>query len=408
MTESRKTVAVFFGGRSPEHDVSIVTGLQVLHALDSARYDAFPVYVAPDGRWLTGEALRDRANYLPDENTLKALREVTLDLTPSGRGVLLPRKRSLFCGGRPLSFDVALPAFHGLYGEDGPFQGIFEAANVPYAGARVMASALFMDKTATKHMMRSLGIPALPWAVLHRPKQGLMMEKAALQAALDAAGVGFPCILKPCNLGSSIGVGKANDIEEAMAILPGIFKYDSAAMAEPFVPNLVEYNVAVTHAFGAPRTSAIERPKATAELLDFRQKYMSGGGGKAGGAKTGTKSPGAISQGMLSLTRELNPPLPPEAERLIRDSALRLFAAAGGAGAPRIDFLSDGRTGEIWMNEVNPCPGSFGYFLWEASDKPVLFTAFLTYLIEEAFDRHRRVQLPVDPVPADARLFKRT
>lgn len=407
MTQSRKTVAVFFGGRSPEHDVSIVTGLQVLHALDGARYDAFPVYIAPDGRWLTGDALRERANYLPDENTTSGLREVTLDLTPSGKGVLLPRKRGLFGGGKPQTFDVALPAFHGLFGEDGPMQGVFEAANVPYAGPRLMASALFMDKAATKQLMLSLGIPSLPYVLLRRPKQGLMMDRQALKSALEATNIGFPCILKPCNLGSSIGVGKANDLEEALSILPGIFKYDTVAIAEPFVPNLVEYNVAVSQASGTLTTSAIERPKATSELLDFKQKYMSGGGGKGGGAKTGTKSPGTISQGMLSLTRELNPALPAETDANIRRWAMSLFAAVGGSGAPRIDYLCNGKTGEVWMNEVNPCPGSFGYFLWEASPDPVLFTPFLTYLVEEAFDRHQRVQLPVDPVPVDARLFKR-
>src|SRR5688572_18317377 len=146
MTQPRKTVAVFFGGRSPEHDVSIVTGLQVLQALDSARYEAFPVYIAPDGKWLTGEALRERKNFLPDENTRRTLREMTLDLTPTGQGVLVPRKRGLFGGGKSITFDVALPSFHGLFGEDGPIQGVFETASVPYAGARLMASALFMDK----------------------------------------------------------------------------------------------------------------------------------------------------------------------------------------------------------------------------------------------------------------------
>lgn len=135
---------------------------------------------------------------------------------------------------------------------------------------------------------------------------------------------------------------------------------------------------------------------------------MSGGGGTKGGTKSGgTKSPGAISQGMLSLTREINPALPPETDANIRDWAMRLFSAVSGTGAPRIDFLGNAATGEIWMNEVNPIPGSLAYFLWEAAAEPVLFTPFLSALVGEALAARDARGLPPDPVPAGARLFRR-
>jgi D-alanine-D-alanine ligase len=392
-------VAVFLGGRSPEHDVSVITGLQALKAIDQERFVPFPVYVTPRGEWLVGESLSERRNYLPDSRIRGELTEVTLSLGEPGRGVLVPRRSGLFSRRPPVEFDVAVLAFHGLGGEDGQFQGLFETANLPYTGMRTMASAVLMDKAATKRLLRGLDIPLLPYAVVSRIAGGLPSEEV-LRRLLE--GIGLPCIVKPVHLGSSIGVGKADTVEEVRALLPTIFRLDNQALLEPFVPNLVEYNLAVTRAGGAVRTSAIECPKRAEELLDFRQKYMSGGDGKSG-----VKGEGGDSQGMLSLTREINPALPADLEANLRRWATAAFEAIDGTGAPRIDFYCNEATGEVWLNEVNPCPGSFGYFLWEAVDPPIRFTALLSLLIDEAMARHRDSQLPDDPVPAEARLLRR-
>ena len=395
-------IAVFLGGRSPEHDVSVVTGLQALQALDQSRFDPFVVYVTTDGDWLTGPALEDRRNYLPTAETRAKLTEVTLDIAAGTRGGrLVARKTGMFSRKPPIEFDVALLAFHGLVGEDGQFQGLFETANIPYTGMRTLASAVLMDKVATKRMLAGSGIALLKDVVIDRPETGLP-SASALEAPL--AEIGFPCIVKPVHLGSSIGVGKADNIDEVRALLATIFRLDTQALIEPFVPNLVEYNVSVGRCGGAPRCSAIERPKRVEALLDFRQKYLSGGGD---GNKSGGKNLAQPSQGMLSLTREIEPVLPGQQAPDIRRWAIAAFEAVGGTGAPRIDFLCNEATGEIWLNEVNPCPGSFGFYLWEAAPEPIGFTALLTHLIDEALARHRAVQLPADPVPPDARLLKR-
>ncbi len=168
--------------------------------------------------------------------------------------------------------------------------------------------------------------------------------------------------------------------------------------------NLVEYNVAVRNGKDEIKTSAVERPKSDRELLDFKAKYLAGGAG----SKSGSKQPGAISQGMLSLTRELNPAMPSELEGRIREWSTVCFKSVYGTGAPRIDFLCNSKTGEVWLNEVNPCPGSFGYFLWEASAEPLLFSELLSTLIDEAFAAHRLIQLPPDPTQSDSRLFPRS
>ncbi|MCC6598537.1 MAG: D-alanine--D-alanine ligase [Alphaproteobacteria bacterium] len=404
MSGSLKKVAVFFGGRSPEHDVSVVTGLQILQAIDSARYEAFPVYVTPTGEWLVGDVLRQRASYLLTPALRKQTRAVVPDIKPGRCASLLPVKTGLLARATPIEFDVAIPAFHGLYGEDGGAQGFFELAGIPYAGMRLMASTVLMDKSATKKMLHASGVPVLPCVVLRRPKQGYMIAEDVLER--EIGDMAFPCIVKPSHLGSSIGVARVKNIQELRAALPRIFEYDDAAIVEPFVENLVEYNVAVSKAFGAVRLSAIERPKATEELLDFKQKYLSGAGGKSG-SKSGSKTVGTISQGMLSLTRELNPPLAPDMAANIKKWALAMFEAVEGTGAPRIDFIGNAKTGEMWLNEVNPWPGSIGYFLWEAAAEPVLFTDLLSGLIEEALAENQGRKLPADPVPADARLFER-
>jgi D-alanine-D-alanine ligase len=398
-------IAVFLGGRSPEHDVSVVTGLQALQALDQTRFHAFVVYITPQGDWLIGPGLDDRRNYLPDTQIRARLTEVTLDIAAGGGGRLVPRKSGLFSRRPPAEFDVALLAFHGLGGEDGQMQGLFESANIPYTGMRTLASAVLMDKVATKRMLGGSFIPLLPHALIDRPETGLP-PAAALEPHI--AGIGFPCCVKPVHLGSSIGVGKAGDVEEVRALLATIFRLDTQALIEPFVPNLVEYNVSVARFGGAARCSAIERPKRVEDLLDFRQKYLAGGGSN----KSGGKNLAAPSEGMLSLTRDIDPVLPGQQAPDIRRWALAAFEAVGGTGAPRIDFLCNEATGEIWLNEINPCPGSFAFYLWEAAsdtDKsgPLGFTALLSALIDEAQACHRAIQLPDDPVPPDARLLKR-
>ncbi len=397
---TKKKVAVFLGGRSPEHDISIITGLQVLDALDTSLFDAIPVYISTTGEWFTGDALRDRGNYLPDANMRRSLTPVRLHVGTGGKACLESVATGFMKKSVKFELDVAIPAFHGVQGEDGCIQGAFEMAGLPYTGMRLMATSLFMDKVATKYVLEGSDIPLLPTLSISRPKKGLLIPLDELKSIIT--GFDFPCILKPRHLGSSIGVAKVDSLEELAEALPEVFRYDHAAIIEPFVPNLVEYNVSVASFDGETRLSAIERPKTTEELLDFATKYSSGGS-----KKLGTKSAGQPSEGMLSLTRDINPELPAELSEKIIKSAILAFERLGGTGSPRIDFLSNSVTNEVWLNEVNPLPGSFGYFLWEAATPSVLFSSLLEHLIEEAFAAKRLIQLPADPTPEAARLFAR-
>ena len=216
---AKRTIAVFFGGRSPEHDVSVVTALQVMSALDADSYEVLPVYLATNGSWWTGDILRERSTYLPSAAEFDKLTQVTLDMTASGRPGLVAQQSGLFRKAQRFEFDVALPSFHGLIGEDGQIQGTFEAAGIPYTGMRTMASAILMDKVATKRMLAGTDVDILPYREIRRPSEGLMVTPAELEGILgDFAG---PWCVKPSHLGSSIGVARAETLQELSDVLPG-------------------------------------------------------------------------------------------------------------------------------------------------------------------------------------------
>ncbi|CAK0769962.1 D-alanine--D-alanine ligase [Gammaproteobacteria bacterium] len=396
-------VAVIFGGRSPEHDVSVVTGLQVFAAIDQSRFDPFPVYISPEGTWWIGDALIRREIYLIKNYTALNLSAVTFDVNSShdGLGRLIYKNRKIIHFG-PVAreFDVAVIAMHGLAGEDGRLQALFEIANVPYTGIRSPECAILMDKAATKTALSSCGIAVLPHVVLGKPNQNSLIY--SVNDLKSRINIPLPVIVKPLHLGSSIGVAKAESYEEISASLANIFRLDAKAIIEPFVPNLVEYNIAV-HDFGRGLSlSAIECPKRTEELLDFRTKYLPNGG-----AKNGIKQAGSNSQGMLSLTRTINPIIPEHLQRKISEWSTICYMELCNAGSPRIDFLCNSETEELWLNEVNPCPGSFAYFLWEAARPGILFSNLVSQLIEQGLSLHKKAYLPGDLTPPDARLFSR-
>lgn len=381
----KKIVAVIFGGRSVEHDVSVLTGLQFLEALNPTLYIGLPIYVDPLGGWWTGSALTRRSHYPITDDHYKALTAVQLDLatTASGRPRLIARKKGFF-GDKALniSFDIMVPAIHGSNGEDGTLQGLLEFAGVAYTGCRLMGSALTMDKIAAKSWARQHSLPVLPELMLSRPKSGQYLDEDGLKEDIKTALAGFayPYCVKPCNLGSSVGVSKADDFDGLMAALIQVFRMDSEAMIEPFVPNLMEYNIAVRRDDQSKvQTSAIECPTSEGDLLDFKNKYLSG---DKGGPKLDT----APSEGMASLNRTLNPQeLSKDQEKIIRNTASILFDGMKLAGSVRIDFLCDSKSGEIWFNEVNTIPGSFAYFLWEGAEPPVGFLELTGNMIEEGF-----------------------
>lgn len=382
----KKVIAVVFGGRSVEHDVSILTGLQFIEALDPTKYDAFPVYVDALGQWWTGGLLRNRAEYPLASPSSSGLKQLHLDLAgPANQRPLFTTRQKGMLGEKTehMEFDLIVPAIHGSNGEDGTLQGLLEFAGIPFAGCRTLGAAATMNKEFAKATARQHGLSVLPELTVEKPAKGSFLDPESLASSL-AAAVGkstFPLIVKPSNLGSSVGVSKADNMDALVASLMAVFRLDKSAIVEPFVPNLVEYNIAARRTpSGNIQTSAIERPLSKTDVLDFKNKYLAGG--TPGGPKLNT----GPSEGMASLNRVLNPDeLTPEQEHQIRETASAVFATLDLAGSVRIDFLCDSKSGELWFNEANTIPGSFAYFLWEAAAEPVSFLSLTGDMIEEGF-----------------------
>lgn len=384
LTSRKKTLAVVFGGPSQEHDVSVVTASQLMDAVDIRAIDVLPVYVDFENRFLSGPLLRDVSRFKPKPPELQPISFNWSDAGPSYQ----------LQDGRSGRVDCVMPVFHGPYGEDGRIQGYFETIGIPVTGFSSINSAIAMRKDATKALVKTQGVNVLA----HVAVSGSDHTESVQRIESD---LGYPAIVKPCHLGSSIGVGVASNRVELLAAIDHVLALDTIALVEPRVDNLVEYNIALRSEDGDIRLSAIEMPKSSTDLLDFREKYLSGEDGSPGGAK-GDFLP---SQGMLSLTRDINPDLPATTLSTIRRYARDAFRILGGRGAPRIDFLSDRKTGEIWFNEINPIPGSYGFFLWEAAEDPLLFPELISHLMNEAMQTSLK-QFD-DPVPLGARLLPR-
>ncbi len=397
---ARKKIAVFFGERSFEHDISILTGLQAIKVIDQTKFEAFPVYIDLNRNWWIGEGLLNQENYPLEAKNPKDVSKVKFCMG-EGSAYLQPVANGFFSSKKPLYFDGAFLAFHGDFGETGAFQGLMESAGIPYTGCRMLAANVFMNKVTTKYICRALGIPVLPEIILNRPEDKAFFDVKDITKTVDLP---FPLCVKPLHLGSSIAVSKVTTKEELDAAVIKVFALDNQAIIEPFVENLEEYNVSVTRIFGEPSCSAIERPVKKKDILDFADKYKAGGKGK--GAK-GAKSGGASElNGLIGLSREYNPKeLTQKQRENILSWAKALFMAMDGNGEPRIDFLCNTKTGELWLGEVNPIPGSFAFYLWENAEPKVNFTKLLTAIIEEAFTEADKKSLAYGTLK-DNRIFE--
>lgn len=359
-------LGVIFGGRSVEHDVSIVTAHQVM-AIARERYDVVPIYVARDGRWFSSPALDDLDVYKRGRHE-EAGEEVVLAL--DGSGLLVPGGR--LKGPRRILLDVVIPAIHGTYGEDGTLQGLLEMAGIPYAGSGVLASAVGMNKVEMKTVFAAAGLPVVPHEVV-----AVAELDANEDAVLDRveASIGYPAFVKPSRLGSSVGIGKAPDRAALRQALDVARRYDDRILVEKAMEGCIEVNCSVLGGPGLPpRASVCEQPLSWREFLSFEDKYMRGGKGKS--------QPG----GMESQDRRIPAPIPDELTKQVQDNALAAFAAVGAAGVARIDSFVDVETGDTWVMEINTAPGSFAFYLWEASE--VSFGELVGSLVDSALKGH--------------------
>ena len=379
---SKIRAGVFFGGPSVEHEVSVITAMQAIQAMDPQRYEVIPVYTTKNGELYTGAHLAQLESYRNIPEALKQAQKVVLQ--KEGKDVVLMlAKQKRFGSSIVTTLDVALPIYHGTGGEDGVMQAHFERLGLPYTGPDVTSSAIGMDKWASKAMFKLHGVPCVE-GVKVTQSQYFTDPEAAAQTIEKA--VGYPAIIKPYNLGSSVGIHKCRDRASLLEGLEDAFLYSQAVLAERAVQNLREINCAVLGDAEEARASVCEEPLNATDILTYADKYQSGG--KTG--KTGAKSGGG-SKGMQSLARVVPADLSPEMTEKVQQLAIDAFRAIGACGCSRIDFLLDNQTGELFANEINTIPGSLAFYLWEKSG--LTFSQLMDEMIRLALKRQRQQSL---------------
>ena len=378
-----RTVAVLFGGRSLEHDVSVVSGLQIVHGLDPSPFNPVPVYIDHATRWWIGDDLWQADSFKHGGPDRSRLTEVAL--SPGfGTSTLVPVPGSsapALHHAQPVAVDVFVPVLHGTFGEDGSIQGMFDIGGCAYVGCGVLASALGMNKRVTKIMASNAGVPIVPWLSCDRAMLDRDSSWVRDLPARVGDRFGWPAIVKPCNLGSSAGVTVAADGDELVAGVLKVFEYDMEALIEPFIKNRLEVNVAVA-GLDEPVASITEMPlTAQASPLTFSEKYK----------RQGRKSIGT-SQGMAGAMRVLDPQdLPAELRARAQHYATTVFSVLGCEGISRIDFLIDADTSDLYFNEINTQPGSLAFYLWSAAPHYWTITELMARLIDRA-ERIRAVK----------------
>ncbi len=365
----KQTVAVFFGGRSAEHDVSIITGhVPIIKSLlVSGRYEVIPVYIAKDGSWYSEPEMNDFAYFQKDlEQKLSKLKP--LDISVSGGFTLI------WPGLRPkrVKIDIAFPAMHGTYGEDGSLMGVFRMANVPFVGCDLIASAVAMDKALTKQALQAEDVPVVPFVWFDRANWA-----ADKKQYLDKiAKLNYPLFVKPVHLGSSIAITKVKDAEELENAIEVALHYDEKVLVEEGVENLIEVTLPLM-GNDEVRPANIERPLNKAEFFDFHDKYL------AGGKKVG----GDASQGTYS---ELPAKIAKKQADDVLKYGIQTYKTLGCTGIARVDFLIDSKSGQVYVNEVNTLPGGLYDHNWRSVG--VSGVELVTTLVDLAQERWKENQ----------------
>jgi D-alanine-D-alanine ligase len=364
-------VGVFFGGRSVEHEISIISAIQAINALDKTKYDIVPVYITREDALYTGEDIGRIEAYRNIPELLKKSRRV---LCVPHNGVCDLVKYPFKRFGNPLcaSLDIAFPIVHGTNVEDGGLQGFLKTLSIPFVGCDVTASAVGMDKYIQKTVLKDNRIPVLDCRrvsvkTYFKDTRGILAE---IEGALP-----YPLVVKPLNLGSSIGISKAGNTGELRSALEYTFQFAHTALVEKAVSNLKEINCAVLGDGEAAEASECEEPQSSGAILSYQDKYVSGPKG-AGGTK-----------GMSGAKRKLPADISGEQRETIRDLAKKTFQVLGCHGVVRVDFLLDTAADQIWVNEINTIPGSLAFYLWEPLGVP--YRELLDRLINLAFKRER-------------------
>ena len=369
-------LGVFFGGNSVEHEVSIITAIQAIENLDREKYDVIPIYIAKDNKMYCGEQIGDIKNYKDINALIDNSTQVTL-IQKGDKVALIKSDKKMFENIVYDYIDIAFPIVHGTNVEDGTLQGFLKMFNLPYVGCDVTSSAVGMDKYIFKCLLKENGIPVI---------DGKCYTLDAFNENVDnimndvESTIAYPVIVKPVNLGSSVGIKIAKDRAELEEAVSDAFGYAKKVLIERAVTNLKEVNCSVVGDYEECEASECEEPVKTEEILSFNDKYISGGK-KMGGVKGENEK--SMNAGVLKLPAEIDS----KTRAKIQELSKKTFKVLGCTGVVRIDYIIDQDSNEVFVNEINTIPGSLSFHLWKATN--LKYKDLLDKLIDLSLKRKR-------------------
>jgi len=382
-TNTKLNVAVIFGGCSVEHEISVISGLQCIWAIDR-KYHVVPIYITKQGVWYTGDKLLAIENFKDLDKLLTQCQKILC--SQNANDFKLSKANPTIFGSKVLaSIDLVVPITHGSNGEDGVLQGLLELMNIPYVGCDVLSSAITMDKIVSKMLLRSLAIPVLDdvWFYAYEWINDQEKVLAKINNKLT-----YPLIVKPGNLGSSVGVTAVDTAAELEDAIDLAVSMSSRIIVEPKVTNLKEINCSVLGDHEMQEVSVCEEPVRSDAILSYHDKYL--GANKCKG-KLEIGDNHAVNQqtmqGMSGLKRKIPADIPEATSRVIQELARLAFVNLDCSGVVRADFLIDQDNNRIYLCELNTIPGSLAFYLWQPMNKS--FTELTNRLIELAFKKHR-------------------
>ncbi len=359
-------VGVLFGSESVEHEISIISANQAINALDTNKYEVIPLYIGKNRQLYFGELLSDIKNFKDLDNLIKQSTQVTL-VKQDNKCLVIPVKNKLFS--KPLaSIDIIVPVVHGTNCEDGTVQGLIEMLKVPYVGCNVLAAAVGQDKVFMKHILENNGVPVLPWTWFYSNEfennQKELINK--LESKLE-----YPMIVKPANLGSSVGISPAKNKKELIEAIIEAKQFDQKIVVEKMLESIVEVNCSVLGNHNSCIASCVEEIVNEKEFLSYSEKYLSG----------------SKSKGMANTSRIIPARLTDKETELVKQLAIDTFLNLDSSGVARVDLIKDLKSKKFFVNEINTIPGSLSFYLWQ--EVGVDFTQLMDRLIEIALDNYR-------------------
>ena len=363
-------VAMIFGGKSVEHEVSVISGIQAILSMDTDKYEVIPVYMTKKNEMYIGEDIGNIEAYKDINALLNRSRRVIM-INENGRVKLMPFPLKKFGKNIETEIDIAFPVVHGTNVEDGAFQGYLKTLGIPFVGCDVTASAIGMDKFIMKAVLKEGDVPVLD------AKLYTLSDYADIEALLDNVEkeIGYPAIVKPVNLGSSVGISVAKNRVELTNSIDDAFRYATKVLVEHAITRLREINCAVLGDENEAIASECEEPLHTEDILSYEDKYVS-------------NAKGSGSKGMASVSRKIPAGISDELREEIRQMAVRSFKLLGCNGVARIDFMIDEENDRLYFNEINTIPGSLSFYLWEPIGIP--YKELLTRMIDLSLKRARQ------------------